>query len=136
VPEFNYINERTGGNEHLCSRITEILQLEHQLDHLAEQTFYFKKGLKSQEDKLNVLTIKFETFRNNVNEISSEELAASLSIEAKKLSEVDILNCSRRSRAMARSIGKNRVKNIECYQSIKRDIGVIPELNFFRNDGE
>lgn len=133
MPDFNYINERTGGNEHLCARITEIVKLEYQLDHPKEQSWYFKSGLESQKIRLEVLTKKYESFRDTVNAISLEELAASLKIEQKNVSEAGTLNCSRGSRVMAHSISRNRINTIELYQSVKKDVGVVPELIFFRN---
>ena len=77
-PDFNYINQLTGGNEHLCTRIMGILQLEYQLSHPYEQSFYFKSGLKSQKDRWNVLTKEFESFRDTVNAISVDELATAV----------------------------------------------------------
>ena len=131
-PNIEYISPLTGGNDYLCSCITEILQLEYQLDHPAEQSFYFKRGLKSQEDRLHDLIKNFETFRNTVNAITIEELASSEKIETKKLADANTLNCSRKSRVMALSISRSRIKTIELYQSVKNDVGEIPELDFFR----
>ena len=131
-PDFNYINQLTGGNEHLCARIMGILQLEYQFSHPDEQSFYFKSGLKSQKNRLDILTKEYESFRNKVNDISSEELASSLKVETKKLAETETLSCSRWSQVMARSISRSRIDTIQLYQTIKHDVGDIPDLDYYR----
>ena len=131
-PNIEYISQLTGGNDYLCSRITEILQLKYQLDHPDEQSFYFKSGIKSQKDRLDILTKEFESFKTIVNDFSVEELAAALKIEQKKVSEADTLNCSRRSQVMALSISRSMINTIRLHQNVKRDVGNVPELGFFR----
>ena len=129
--DFDCISQLTSQNKYLTELITKIFQLEYQLSHIDEQSWYFQNGIKSQKDRLGVLTKEFELFRDTVNAISIEELAAALKIEQKKVSEADTLNCSRKSQVMALSIGRNKIKTIQLYQSVKNDVGVVPELNFF-----
>jgi len=132
MADFNYIKQRTGNNDYLCSLITEIFKLEYQLDHPKEQSWYFNSGLKSQKDRLKVLTKEYESFRAIVNNFSIEKLASSLKIEQKKVSEADTLHCSRGSRVMALSIARGRINTIELYQGVKNSVGDVPVLEFFR----
>ena len=130
--DFDGISQLTGQNDYLTELIAKILQLEYQLNHCSEQSWYFIHGLKSQQNRLDSLTREFESFRTIVNDFSIEELKALLKIENKKLSGAEKLKCSRRSRVMAHNIARGRINTIRLYQNVKRDIGEIPKLSFFR----
>ena len=130
--DFDGISQLTGQNDYLTELIAKILQLEYQLNHCSEQAWYFIQGLKSQQNRLDSLTKEFESFRTIVNDFSIEELKALLKIENKKLFGADKLKCSRPSRVMAHSIARARIDNIRLYQSVKNDVGDVPELDCFR----
>ena len=131
-PDFNYINQRTGNNDYLCSLIIKILKLEYKLNNAEEQSFYFKSGLKSQQNRLDSLTKEYDSFRATVNDISPEKLVSSLEVETMKLADADTLQCSRKSQVMALSISRSRIDTIELYQSVKNEVGVIPDLDYYR----
>ena len=131
-PDWGNTRQLAGNNAYLGKLIFDILNLEFRIDHQDTDSWYFKSGLASQKVRLGVLITEFETLRATINSISPSELIASLKIEKKKLSEVDILNCSRKSKVIARSISRNRVNTIELYQSIKRAVSDIPDLDYYR----
>jgi chromosome segregation ATPase len=59
--------------------ISEILILSDRLENIEEQTFYFKKGFDSAQERLELLKKKYNKLINEVNNTTVDELLSRIS---------------------------------------------------------
>ena len=112
----------------------EILELEYRIEHRDEQSWYFKTGLKSQEDRLHDLIENFESFRSKINNRTIEQLTTLLIERELDLStaEKNDGGGSRWMRSMLLGTIKANIKTLKFHLNIKNTVGDVPELDSYR----
>jgi len=132
------IISRVENSYYVESFANEILELECQIEHNEEQSWYFKSGIQSHNDKLHGLIKNFETLRSKINSRTIEQLTALLKKEECKLlgAEGKDGGGSRWIRSMHLGSIKRDIKALKLYLNIKNSVGDVSDLDFFRNEKE
>jgi len=131
VTEALNIISKVENTYYLESFVAEILNLEYRIEHLEEQSWYFKSALKSQQERVYELTKCFESLRNKINNCSKEKLITSLHQKERELANAE--NCDGGGSRWIRSILlgniRGNIKTLKLHLNIKDMIGVSAAPN-------
>ena len=130
VPDNSYLKQFSG-NEYIHQMVKSIAELAHKIKHSENESIYFNRGLENKKKELNNLINKFYELQQIINQSSTYDFEKN--IEKNKLDIHQIEKCtgSMFFKHMALSNARGKINTNELYKSIKKQVGIIEDLEYY-----
>jgi hypothetical protein len=131
VPGERYLSETRSSVEFLGKLILEISVLSEKLVNLNSQSFYFKKGIEANIERLSSLKAQFNKLRTEVNTADTDSLLEQIQFTQGEIKKINRSSTSLIIKEIVVQSFTSKIQYLQIILGLRAELGEIKPLEYY-----